>query len=587
MLQIIKRLLPYLRAHRSALIVAMLTMIGFDLLAQTLPIAIGYVTDNVYPRIAEPGMMDLLLLVCGVMVVVGIVRGVFIHLMVRNYWRLAESVVRDLRNTLYEKLQHLPLTFYDQARTGDLMSRVTYDIQMIRNFLAFGIEHRTRIILISLTVFGLMLYQDWRLALVVFVFVPIFFAVILHFSRRMRTAVLRQQRQMGNLNARIQENLTGIRVAKAFSAEEKEKELFERENREMLDKDLGVSLLQVYLNPILLVSDGVGALVILLFGGWQVIEGTMSLGVLLAFVAYMNIMRFPIMILALNTSMVSMAQGSTIRIREILDTPDQKQGDTGTRTDPIEGRVTFDRVGFSYEGHPPVLHDVSCTIEPGEHVALFGLTGAGKSTLISLIPRFYLPTEGRLLIDDRPIEEWRLPYLRSQIGTVLQETFLFSATIAENIAFARPDATRGEIREAARHAQIDDFIASLPRGYDTIVGEYGVGLSGGQKQRVAIARTILQDPRLLILDDCTSSLDAATERLIQNQLRELMEGRTTIIIAQRVSTLALADRIIVLNEGRIADVDSHARLMKRNELYRTTYLAQTVARGTPITESWG
>jgi ATP-binding cassette subfamily B protein len=313
----------------------------------------------------------------------------------------------------------------------------------------------------------------------------------------------------------------------------------------------------------------------------------MSLGVLLAFVAYMNIMRFPITILALNTSTVSMAEGASQRIQEILDTPDQKQVDTGTRTDPIDGHLAFDRVGFTYGGQDPVLTDVTFNVEAGEHVALFGLTGAGKSTLISLIPRFYLPTLGTIYIDGKPIGEWKLPYLRSQIGTVLQETFLFSATIAENIAFARPNATREEVREAARHAHIDEFISSLPDGYDTIVGEYGVGLSGGQKQRVAIARTILQDPRLLILDDCTSSLDAATERRIQNQLRELMEGRTTIIIAQRVTTLALADRIIVLNEGRIADVDSHSRLMERNDLYRTTYLAQTVARGRPINETWG
>jgi len=562
-------------------------MVGFDLLTQAIPLAIGYITDYVYPVIHEPGIMRVLFLVCGAVLVVGLTRGVLIHLMVRNYWRLAESVVRDLRNTVYEKLQHLPLTFYDRARTGDLMSRVTYDIQVIRNFIAFGIEHRIRIILISVTVFSLMLYQDWRLALAVFVIVPIFFVTVLHFSKRMRTAVLTQQRQMGRLNARIQENLTGIRVVKAFSAEQREMELFERENKEMLDKDLGVSLLQVYLNPILLVSDGVGALVILLFGGWQVIQGTMSLGVLLAFVAYMNIMRFPITILALNTSMVTMAEGASTRIQEILDTPDQKRVDLGTRTEPIRGQLTFDHVGFNYDDREAVLKDVSFSTEPGEHVALFGLTGAGKSTLISLIPRFYLPTEGTICIDGKPITEWKLPYLRSQIGTVLQETFLFSATIAENIAFARPDASREEVRQAARHAQIDEFITQLPDGYETIVGEYGVGLSGGQKQRVAIARTILQDPCLLILDDCTSSLDAATERKIQNQLRELMVGRTTIIIAQRVATLALADRIIVLNEGRIADIDSHDELMERNELYRTTYLAQTVARNTPINETWG
>ena len=587
MIKTLRRLMPFLRRHRGAFIAAVISMIAFDVLAQTVPLAIGYVTDRIYPTIQEPGMMRLLVIVCGLMLVIGLARGALIHLMVRNYWRLAESVVRDIRNALYDKLQHLPLDFYDRSRTGDLMSRVTYDLQVIRNFVAYGIEHRLRIVMISLTVFGIMLWQDWRLALAVFTVVPVFFLIIVSFSKRMRRAVIKQQEQMGRLNARIQENLTGIRVVKAFTAEERERNRFDQENDKMLKRDLGVSLLQVYLNPILLVSDGIGALVILLFGGWQVIQGTMSLGVLLAFVAYMNIMRFPITILALNTSTVSMAEGATARMQEILETPDQKALDGGTLTDAIDGRLTFDRVSFTYGGQDPILTDVTFDVAPGEHVALFGLTGAGKSTLISLIPRFYLPTLGRIYIDGKPISDWQLTHLRSQIGTVLQETFLFSASIAENITFARPDATREQVREAAGHAQIDEFISGLPEGYDTLVGEYGVGLSGGQKQRVAIARTILQDPRLLILDDCTSSLDAATERLIQDQLRELMEGRTTIIIAQRVSTLALADRIIVLNEGRIAAVDSHERLMKRNELYRTTYLAQTVARGTPISESWG
>jgi ATP-binding cassette subfamily B protein len=587
MIKIFKRLRPFFRIHRRNLIAAIVAMVSFDLLAQTVPLIIGYVTDRIYPQIREPGMLELLAWVCGLMLLIGLVRGGLIHLFVRNFWGLAEVVVRDIRNTLYDKLQHLPLDFYDRSRTGDLMSRVTYDIQVIRNFISFGIEHRLRIILISITVFSLMLWQDWRLALAVFVFVPIFFIIILVFSKRMRRAVVRQQEQMGRLNARVQENLTGIRVVKAFTAEERERERFDGENDAMLERDLGVSLLQVYLNPILLVSDGIGALVILLFGGFQVIQGTMSLGVLLAFVAYMNIMRFPIFILALNTSTVSMAEGATARMQELLNTPDQKALDTGTRVDAMQGHLTFDRVSFTYGGQDPILTDVTFDVEPGEHVALFGLTGAGKSTLISLIPRFYLPTLGRIYIDHKPISEWQLSHLRGQVGTVLQETFLFSASIAENIAFARSDATREEVREAARLAQIDEYISSLPDGYDTLVGEYGVGLSGGQKQRVAIARTILQDPRLLILDDCTSSLDAATERLIQNQLRELMKGRTTIIIAQRVSTLALADRIIVLNDGRIADTDSHEQLIKRNELYRTTYLAQTVARGTPINESWG
>lgn len=560
-------------------------MVPFDLVAYFVPLVIGYVVDYIYPDIIAGGSLGPLWIACGVLVVAGLFRGMSAHLMIRNFWFVAESVVRDLRNELYEKLQHLDLTFYDRARTGDLMSRVTYDIQLLRNFFSFGIEHRVRIFGITITIFALMLWQDWRLALAVYAVLPVFFGIILHYSRRMRTAVKRKQEQMGNLNARIQENVTGIRVVKAFAMEHAEIDRFDRTNTEMLEKDLGLARLQVLLNPILLLTDGVGALIILLFGGYQVITGAMTLGVLFAFVSYLGVMRFPMLILAFNTSLVNLASGACNRLGEILDTPDQKRYDTGTCTAPIRGKVEFDHVRFEYSSGAPVLQNLSFVIEPGERVALFGLTGAGKSSLISLIPRFYLPTYGRILIDDRDITEWDLRWLRSQIGTVLQETFLFSASIRENIAFAKPEATSGEIEQAARHAHIHDFIASLPDGYETIVGEYGVGLSGGQKQRVAIARTLLQDPRLLILDDCTSSLDAVTERKIQDDLRELMEDRTTILVAQRVSTLALADRIIVLEDGAISDMDSHDRLLERNELYRTTYAAQTAAPGSPIQES--
>lgn len=585
MIPILKRLWPIVRPHRAKLVTGLLAMIPLDLIAYAVPLVIGYVVDYVYPDIMTGGSLGPLYTACLLLAAAGVIRGISIHIMVRAYWGLAESVVQDLRNTLYDKLQHLDLSFYDTARTGDLMSRVTYDIQLLRNFFAFGIEHRVRIFAITATIFALMLWQEWRLALAVYVVVPVFFTIILYYSRKMRTAVIRKQEQMGRLNARIQENVTGIRVVKAFSMEHAEIERFDRENSDMLEKDLDMSLLQVLLNPVLLLTDGVGSLIILLYGGFQVIGGTMSLGVLFAFVSYLGVMRFPMMILAFNTSMVNLATGACDRVHEILDTRDQKRYDTGTCTEPIRGRIEFDHVRFEYEVGGTVLRDLSFVIEPGERVALFGLTGAGKSSLISLIPRFYLPGYGRILIDNRDITEWDMRHLRSQIGTVMQETFLFSATIRDNIAFAKSDATQEEIEKAASHAHIHEFIVSLPHGYDTIVGEYGVGLSGGQKQRVAIARTLLQDPRLLILDDCTSSLDAVTERKIQDELRELMTGRTTILVAQRVSTLALADRIIVLEDGNISDMDSHDRLLERNRLYRTTYAAQTAGPDGPVQEA--
>lgn len=479
------------------------------------------------------------------------------------------------------------------------MSRLTTDMQLIRNFFAFGIEHRIRITLITITIFVLMLIQEWRLALAVYVLVPLLYIVVVSFSKRMRQAVVKKQRQMGILAAGVQENITGIRIVKAFAMENEEINKFSLENKRMLKRDITMSMLQVHLGVILLLTNGVGSLIILLYGGYLVVNGQMTPGVLLAFIAYLGIMQFPINMLAFNTSLMNLARGAGDRISEIFNTPERRAPShqpnpvSGDKSEPetlsssIRGKIAFKGVSFGYRQNVPVLKNLNFTITPGEKVALFGLTGAGKSTLISLIPRFYLPTSGRIEIDDRDITAWDLEFLRSGIGIVLQETFLFSTTIRENIAFGKPGAGLTEIKRAAQHAQIDQFIEGLPGGYDTDIGEYGTGLSGGQKQRVAIARTLLQNPAILILDDCTSSLDTITEKRIQVQLKELMRERTTIIIAQRISALTLADRIIVLDNGTIQDIDSHTGLMKRNTLYRETYQHQLTHLQSTMEETGG
>lgn len=575
MLTVLRRIRPFLAPYRARMLVALAAMLGVDAIAYGVPLAIGYVTDRVYPRLGSSPEAMRELWVAGALLFAGaVLRGGLAHVMIRAFWSVAESSVRDIRNSLYHKLQHLDMDYYDRSRTGDLMSRATYDVQIIRNFLAFGIEHRARITLIMGTVFVLMLWQSPRTALLVYAALPLFIAAILFYSGRMRTAVVRQQRQMGRLNSRLQEHVTGIRTIKAFAVEREEAERFGAENQAMLERDLEASLPQAYLNPILLITEGVGALVLLAVSGQRVIAGELPLGVVVAFVSYLGIMGFPLRILAFNTSLVNLALGASGRLDEILRRDDQLQQSSGTHRAPVSGAVSFESVAFRYPESHCVLENVSFQVEPGAHVGLFGLTGSGKSSLISLIPRFYPPTEGRILIDGVPVEEWDLLKLRSQIGTVLQETFLFSASIRENIAFGRPSASADEIEAATRAARIHDFVESLPEGYDTIVGEHGVGLSGGQKQRLAIARTIVQDPRILILDDCTSSLDAVTEREIQAQLRELMRDRTTIIVAQRISTLELADRIIVLNEGGVEDIETHDVLVSRNATYRRTYLQQ-------------
>ncbi|GAB6089029.1 ABC transporter ATP-binding protein [Spirochaeta dissipatitropha] len=582
MFSILKKFWPFSREYRANLMIASLSMLFLDSVMYLIPIGIAYATDHIFPNIRDEGMLLQLFWITLIILLAGVFRGAVAHVMIRNFWRSAEGTVKNIRNAMYEKFQHLDISFYDTAQVGDLMSRATYDLQLVRNFFAFGIEHRIRIVLVTVTVLAFMLWQDWRLALLVYGILPVMFALVLYFSAVMKQAVKQRQKQMGNLNTRLQENIAGIRVVKSFAMEKQEIQYFDRENSLMLQKDSAVALLQVNLNSILLLTDGIGSLLILLFGGYMVIEGTMSLGVLLAFFGYLSVISMPVLLLSFNTSLINQAKGAAVRILEILNSPDQQRFNCGSLAADIEGRLSFDKVSFSYTDGSPILRDVSFTIEPGEHVALFGLTGAGKSTLISLIPRFYMPDSGSIQLDNAPIEDWDMHYLRSRIGTVLQETFLFSASVSENIAFGKPGASMSEIQEVAKHAQIHDFIESLPEGYDTMIGEYGAGLSGGQKQRIAIARTLLQDPKLLILDDCTSSLDALTERKIQQQLRLLMQGRTTIIIAQRISTLALADRIIVLDNGAVKAIDSHDGLLKNNELYRSIFESQTVFRGSAI-----
>lgn len=577
MISILRRFYAQCRPYMSSLLGAIFCMIIVDGVAYVFPLGIRYIIDRLYPYISEPGVLQKLFCLFLILLSAAFIRGLATYFMVRGFWFTAESTVKNLRDSLYEKLQHLDLSFYDRSRTGDLMSRMTVDIQLIRNFFAFGIEHRLRLIIITVTVFTMMIILEWRLALVVYAFIPLIYIILLAFSKRMRIAVLEKQKQMGSLNARIQENISGIRVVKAFAMEEEEKKKFRHENQIMLDKDLKFSLLQIHLSPLMVVINSAGSLLIMLYGGYRVITGQLTLGVLAAFIAYLGVMRFPFMILAFNTSLINMAKGASDRIQEIMDGPDQKRYDTGTLKDPIKGKIIFEHISFSYNNGSPVLEDLNFTIQPGEKVALFGLTGAGKSTLISLIPRFYLPSKGRILVDGHDLREWDLTHLRSQTGIVLQETFLFSDTLSKNIAFGTSNAEQEMIVQAARHAHIHDFIETLPDKYESVIGEYGIGLSGGQQQRVAIARTLLQDPRLLILDDCTSSLDASTERQIQDELKELMKGRTTIIIAQRVSTLALADRIIVLSDGKIENIDSHEKLIETNELYRSAYEAQMIS----------
>lgn len=545
------------------------------------PWGVGYIWDHVFPKLKSPESFWTLAKWCGFLVLVAVVRAGFAFLMIFCYWSTGVKLVRDLRNQLYEKLQRLPFRFYDTARIGDLMSRLTLDIEMVRNFYAYMVEHRSQIYLYLTMISILLLMTDWKLALVCLAVTPFLVFTVLNFSGKMRRAVVSRQSQAGILNAAVQENITGIRVVKAFAMEDVEIAKFSHENRQMFAKNLGVLRLHTSMQPFLIFCSTLGVVAVLGYGGYRVVNGDMTLGKFITFMSYLAMTNWPLMMLAPNTNQLRQAEGSVQRLQEILNQPEEIASPPDAKILPgLEGRLEFQGVTFGYGEvdsslWQPILKEVNLTVGAGEKVAIIGLTGSGKTSLVNMIPRFYDPQSGTITVDGVDLKSLDLQWLRRQIGLVLQETFLFSATIYDNIAFGKPEAAMTEVKKAAQAAQIDDFIVSLPEQYDTVVGERGVGLSGGQKQRVAIARALLLNPKILILDDSTSSVDMETEQAIQKSLQQLMASRTTILITQRLSTARLADRIIVLESGEIRAQGNHEELLDQDDFYRHLYNIQT------------
>jgi ABC-type multidrug transport system fused ATPase/permease subunit len=554
------------------------------------PWGVGYIWDHVFPKLKNPESFWTLAKWCGFLILVAMARAGFCFLMIYCYWSTGVKVVRDLRNLLYEKLQRLPFRFYDTARTGDLMSRLTLDIEMVRNYYAYMFEHRSQIYLYLVMISSLLLITDWKLALVCLAVTPVFVLTVLNFSGKMRGAVVDRQIQAGILNAMVQENITGIRVVKAFAMEDAEIAKFSHENRRMFDKNLEVLKLQTALQPFLIFCSALGVVAVLGYGGYRVVHGDMTLGKFITFMSYLAMTNWPLMMLAPNTNQLRQAEGSVRRLLEIIDQPEEIASPPDAKIlSDLQGRLEFRNVTFGYgevgsDHWQPILKDVNWTVDAGEKVAIIGLTGSGKTSLVNMIPRFYDPQAGTITVDGIDLKMLDLQWWRRQIGLVLQETFLFSATIYDNIAFGKPEAGMAEVKKAAQAAQIDDFIVSLADQYEIVVGERGVGLSGGQKQRVAIARALLLNPRILILDDSTSSVDMETEQAIQKSLQQLMAGRTTILITQRLSTARLADRIIVLESGEIRAQGNHDQLLDQDEFYRELYNIQTF-QGEQVEES--
>jgi len=505
-------------------------------------------------------------------VVISLLRGAFSYGQTYVGEWLASKVSYDLRNDIYNHLQRLSFAYHDKSQTGQIMSRATQDVEAVRMFISMGILRIAYLIILMGAVMALMLISSWQLALVAWVFVPIVAARSIYVSLTLRPIWLQVQDLQGRLGTVLQENLSGIRVVKAFAREQQESVKFSKEAKELFETSFVANRIQAFNQPLLTGVWMLSMVAVGWVGAYQIDNGSLTAGELAAFMAYLTILQMPVRMLGWIITMFARAQSSGERIYEILDAESavQEKADAIELKD-LKGHVVFDNVSFSYDAISPVLRGVNIEAEPGAVIALLGPTGSGKSTIVNLMPRFYDVTGGAIYIDGVDIRDATIESLRKNIGTVQQDVFLFSATLRDNIAYGVVDASQDDIERVAKAARLHDFIMSQPEGYDTWVGERGITLSGGQRQRIIIARTLLTDPKILILDDSTSSVDTQTESLIQQALTEVMKNRTTFVIAQRLKTVQAADEILVLQDGRIAQRGTHEQLIEEEGLYREIY----------------
>jgi len=573
----IVRVLSYLRRYWSLELWVILCLLGVIALNIVVPLLIRIIIDYVIVRMEYQLLLLLSLAILGI----AALRGIFAFAQRYTTEYAAQKIVYDVRNQIYEALQRQSFTFYDKMPTGQLMSRVTADVDLLRGFLAWGFPQFISILATFIGVFAVTSTMSWRLTLLALSPAPIIFLITYRFARRIRPVFTEGQERLALINTVLQENMAGVKVVRAFAKEELEERKFLEKSKDYFNTNIHAARLRAQHIPLIETMAGLSTVFIILYGGQQVISGEISIGTLVLFNTYLLLLLQPMRFLGFITSFMQRALAGANRIFEIMDAvPEVKDRPNAVELPSVQGHVKFENVSFSY-GHEPVLKTVTFEAKPGETIALLGATGSGKSSVISLIPRFYDVTQGKLTIDGFDVRDVKLESLRKHVGIVHQETFLFSATIKENIAYSRPNATMDQIINAAKLAEAHEFIESFPESYNTVIGERGSTLSGGQKQRVAIARALLKDPKILILDDSTSSVDMETEYQIQKALQALLKDRTTFVITQRLSTIKNAHKIVVLDSGGIAEIGTHEELMKKNGLYRRIYETQLAAQVKP------
>lgn len=568
MLPTLARLCGYVGVHRWKFVATGLVVLISTAAGLAPPWLIRYGIDS---HILE-GKGDKLWLISLAMVIIIIFKGFFDFLKRYLSEVVAQNVIHDMRTALYRHLNRQSFSFYDTSRTGDMMSRVTADADDLHGFLSTASIFISSNLLTILGILGVMVMWELRLALLYLMMLPLMILGMYKYAATVRPMFAKVRKKFAVLTETIQEDLSGIEVTKLFGQEMRESQDFNRKNREYINANLASAKVSAFWMPYTNFLMGIGTTLVIWYGGRLVINDVISLGLLAGFVGYIALLLRPVRQTGMMINSASRAIAAGERIFEVLDTPPEVSDAADARPLPeIKGEVRYENVSFSYAKGREVLKNVSLQVSPGETVAVIGPTGSGKSTLLHLLPRFYDPDSGRIIIDNYDIRKVTLDSLRSQIGIVLQDTFLFGASIGENISYGRPDADMRQIVECARAAQINDFIESLPLGYETPVGERGVTLSGGQRQRIAMARVLLTEPKLLILDEPTSSVDTETESKMQKALGAVIRNRTTFIIAHRLWTVRNADRILVVRGGQIVEQGTHEELLDRDGFYKEVH----------------
>ena len=582
------RIVDLLRPHWKALTVALVAVLGETLTDILEPWPIKIVVDNILQSKKLPAVLGALVTglfgrnanailafavaAVAAIAIVGAVSSYFEKYLTTS---VSQWVAHDLRRTLYHHIQRLSLAEHDARQTGDLITRVTSDIEAVQDFINSALLGMLVDVMTLVGMIGVMFYLNWRFTLIALSVAPVLFLVVYSYTRRIKSASRAVRKQEGLLLSIVEEVLTSIRVVKAFAREDYEQQRFDTESLANVEAGLQARSIKAKLAPLVEVIVAGGTCLVLWYGARLAMTGQLSAGVLIVFLLYLGKMYKPMRDLSKMTDTVSKAMVGYERIQEVLDVESRVRDVRGARPAPtLKGQIAFSQVNFSYGDGKDILKDVSFTIEAGQVAAIVGPSGTGKTTLVSLIPRFYDPTSGSVAVDGTDIRKYRLKSLRDQISFVLQDTLLFRATIWENIAYGKPNATPGEIRRAAELADAHAFITEMPDGYDTMVGARGVTLSGGQRQRIAIARAIIRDTPILILDEPTAGLDPASEQAVIGALDTLMKGRTSVVIAHHLGTVRHADIIFVIKDSELVEQGSHEELLARHGVYAEMHRIQ-------------